>query len=137
MSKIVKCQYCQNWQECLNYQKWKRCQYLSIAKIAPSASIVYHFLYFSLSFSLYFSLPFLFFSCPGSSIPTLADWVTAKVYFFLKFVSTFFLSPSPLSNVGRVLSLKNQYLCPNSKVVKTATQTRVGIELPGQLKNKK
>ena len=34
------CQNCQNGQECLNCQKWQR---LKIAKIAPSASIVYHF----------------------------------------------------------------------------------------------
>ena len=32
-----------------------------------------------------------------------------------------FFSLSPRSNVGRVSSLKNQYLCPNSKVVKTKT----------------
>ena len=40
------CQTCQDWQEGLNCQEWQKCQYLKIAKIAPSASIVYHFWYF-------------------------------------------------------------------------------------------
>ena len=39
----------------------------------------------------------------------------------LEFFKLFSLSSSLRSNVKRVLSLKNQYLCPNSKVVKTTT----------------
>ena len=52
----------------------------------------------------------------------------------LKFLPTFFLTPSPWSNVWRGSSLKSHSLCQNSKVAPTTKTPRSGIELPGQLK---